>query len=388
MNNQPIKFIDLFAGIGGFHYGLIRVNTTRPKQPTSSGSTNAKDETIGDQKPAIGGSSPETPGLATGQETATILGEHDANDSGEHGRYRAFTCVYANEWDQYASSIYKKHYEKCDTSDITTINAEDIPDHELLVRGFPCQSFSVAGKRAGFNETRGTLFFEIARILKQKRSRYFLLENVKGLLSHDSGKTFQTILGVLTDLGYDVQWQVLNSRAFGVPQNRERTYIVGNLRGQPRPKILSIEYDSIQTVKELTTGVSQSQRVYNPNGLATTVSALAGGMGAKTGLYAMRGRYNKDGKVEQQLEFRGDITNTLTGVRKDNLYLESEIAIRRLTPTECERLQGFPDDYTKFGVNGELISDTQRYKMLGNAVTTNVVTAIGKMIFQAINESY
>ncbi|GAJ09111.1 unnamed protein product, partial [marine sediment metagenome] len=141
----------------------------------------------------------------------------------------SYRCVWSNEWDKYCAEIYQKNFgEKPDTRDIRTVPPRDIPDHDLLCAGFPCQSFSIAGKRAGFEDTRGTLFFEIARILRDKRPRHLLLENVKGLLSHQEGKTFQTILGILSDLGYRIEWQVLNSKHFGVPQNRERVFIVGH----------------------------------------------------------------------------------------------------------------------------------------------------------------
>lgn len=166
-----------------------------------------------------------------------------------------FECVYANEFDKYAAQIYEKNFgEKPDTRDIREVSSEEIPDHELLTAGFPCQSFSVAGKRGGFADTRGTLFFEIARILRDKRPNYFLLENVKGLLSHESGKTFQTIIGVLTDIGYDLQWEVLNSKGFGVPQNRERVFIIGHLRTLPRPKVFPIGRTNQKALEYITGG--------------------------------------------------------------------------------------------------------------------------------------
>lgn len=144
------------------------------------------------------------------------------------------------EIDKYAVSIYERHFPNhINYGDATKIRTEEIPDFDFLVGGFLCQAFSVAGKRRGFNDTRGTLFFEIARVLKDKRPRYFLLENVKGLLSHDKGKTFQTILEVLSDLGYYVQWTVLNSKEY-VPQNRERIFIEGYFRGECGPEVLSI----------------------------------------------------------------------------------------------------------------------------------------------------
>jgi len=221
----------------------------------------------------------------------------------------------------------------------------------LLVGGFPCQAFSVAGKQRGFNDTRGTLFFDVARILKHKKPKHFILENVRGLLSHDSGRTFQTILKVLTDIGYLVQWEVCNSKNYGVPQNRERVYIVGHLREDSRPEVFPItkvgsENNQNNKPKEITKDMSMAYRVYDTDGVSTTLRAVGGGVGAKTGLYQV-------------------------GVLKDH-----NSSIRRLTPTECERLQGFPDGWT------EGISDTQRYKCLGNAVTTNVVCEIAKRLLK------
>src|SRR3990167_5760403 len=150
-------------------------------------------------------------------------------------------CVGYSEINKYAIQIYQKHFPKHKNyGSATTIKTKELPDFDFLVGGFPCQAFSIAGKRKGFNDTRGTLFFEIARILADKRPRHFLLENVKGLLSHDGGKTFQTILKVLTDLGYFVEWQVLNSKNYGVPQNRERVFFIGHLGEGSRHKVFPI----------------------------------------------------------------------------------------------------------------------------------------------------
>ena len=378
-----MKFIDLFAGIGGFRYGLQKVEI---ESESSS--------------------------------------DHESGAS-QHGQ-RAFHCVWSNEWDKYANQIYKKHYGECDTRDIRTVDTKDIPDHDLLCAGFPCQSFSIAGKRLGFEDTRGTMFFEIARIIRDKRPRYFLLENVKGLLSHDEGKTFQTILGVLSDLGYEYQWQVLNSKNFGVPQNRERVFIVGHLRETSRPEVFPIgesysishqtkyaeqagrsrisstidaRYGSLRNAgetylhyiggirgkrdmwlkddKQNSRNFSQGQRVYSSDGIASTIAGNAGGLGGKTGLYAIpvlspdRMEKRQNGR---RFKNDGDPAFTLTSQDKHGVY--DGLNIRRLTPVECERLQGFPDNWT------EGISDTQRYKCLGNAVTTLVITEIGRKLIQ------
>ena len=157
-------------------------------------------------------------------------------------------CVGYSEIDKYAINTYERRFNgHTNYGDATAINAADLPDFDLLVGGFPCQSFSIAGKRKGFDDTRGTLFFDIARILAEKRPRHLVLENVKGLLSHNGGETFQTILGVLADLGYRVEWQVLNSKDFGVPQNRERIYFIGHLRGECSGQVLPIRQHGTAT---------------------------------------------------------------------------------------------------------------------------------------------
>lgn len=292
-------------------------------------------------------------------------------------------CIGYSEIDKYAIKVYERNFSgHRNYGNATAINAADLPDFDLLVGGFPCQAFSVAGKRLGFNETRGTLFFDIARILKDKRPRHFVLENVKGLLSHDSGKTFTTIIRVLTDLGYLAEWQVLNSKNFGVPQNRERVYIVGHLGNECGRKVFPIsgqhdentgkdEVREIHPIFKETEKLSDAFRIRPTSGSATTLKGLGGGMGAKTGLYAIpvltpdRPEKRQNGR---RFKEDGDPSFTLTGQDKHGVY--DGMSIRRLTPLECERLQGFPDNWTA----GE--SDTQRYKMCGNAVTVNTVEAV------------
>ena len=254
------------------------------------------------------------------------------------------------EIDKFAISIFEKQFTGVTNyGDATAITARNLPDFDLLVGGFPCQAFSIAGKQQGFSDTRGTLFFDIARICAEKRPRYLVLENVKGLLSHDGGQTFQRILRVLADLGYRVEWQVLNSKNFGVPQNRERVFIVGYLGERSGQEIFPLttysQSASVVALQQLNKAESQGNRIYDSSGLATTLASQAGGLGAKTGLY----------QIDTQ--------------------------VRRLTPTECERLQGFPDGWTAG------LSDTQRYKTLGNAVTVPVVTAvINQLVKTFIND--
>jgi len=282
--------------------------------------------------------------------------------------------IYANEWDKYAILIYEKNFTtKPDTRDIRSISPTEIPNHDLLTAGFPCQSFSIAGKRRGFNDEEGYHFFEILRILSAKRPRYFLLENVKGLLNHNSGETFHTIIEKISFLEYDCQWQVLNSKNFGVPQNRERIFIIGHLREKSRLQIFPIGETYTNSLEQIIGG-SIGMRVYSTK-IACTLASQAGGWGAKTGLYAIpvltpdRIKKRQHGR---RFKTDGEPAFTLTGQDRHGIY--DGIKIRRLTPIECERLQGFPDNWT------EGISDTQRYKCLGNAVTVNVVEAIVERI--------
>ncbi len=240
-------------------------------------------------------------------------------------------CVGFSEIDKYAIQIYKKHFSTHkEYGNVTNIEWSNVPDFELLCGGFPCQSFSIAGKRGGFKDTRGTLFFEIAKAAQEKHPRLIFLENVKGLLSHDKGRTFGTILNTLDELGYDLQWQVLNSKNFGVPQNRERVFIIGHLRGTSRPQVFPLQRENKQNAQ------SSNEKQKSRSWVSTIDS-----------------RY-------------GQRWSTETYVR--------QVRIRRLTPVECERLQGFPDGWTKG------ISDSQRYKCLGNAVTVNVIEAIMKKL--------
>ena len=206
-------------------------------------------------------------------------------------RAGGFECVGYCEIDKYAKKAYDAIY---DTSkevyydDARKIDPETMPDFDLICGGFPCQSFSVAGKRRGFDDVRGTLFFEIARIAAVKRPRYLLLENVPGLLSHDKGRTFETILQTLDDLGYDVAWQVLNSADFGVPQSRKRVFIIGFLRAKCSGKVLSFTDTNPKTLIKRIPG-REGCRVYSPAGLSITLTGTAGGFGGKSGLYEILG---------------------------------------------------------------------------------------------------
>lgn len=335
-----------------------------------------------------------------------------------------FDWVGHSDIDKYANSVYQYNFKAEELGDVTTIQPRDLPDNiDILTGGFPCQAFSTAGKRRGFADTRGTLFFQIERILRYFRDigkpiPYFVLENVKGLLNHDSGRTFATIYRVLADLNYTIECQLLNTKWF-LPQNRERIYIVGHLRGRSGPKIFPItkkaqQHNKIKVHCQLSGG--QLGRVLDPTGISYSLSACDYKDPVKIAIIDKKGnlKNNQDyasclsgggnsGGNHSDMDLivhstqprSGDPTKGGTGPlsRKDgNTYcldtgntqaVELKSSIRRLTPLECERLQGFPDNWTSKGmVDGKVvdISNTQRYKQCGNAVSVPVVQAVAEKV--------
>ncbi|MCB9033373.1 MAG: DNA (cytosine-5-)-methyltransferase [Chitinophagales bacterium] len=288
------------------------------------------------------------------------------------------TCVFASEWDKYAAKTYQENFNFKPFGNITKIVEQDIPTHDILCAGFPCQAFSISGKQKGFEDTRGTLFFDIARIVNYHQPKVLFLENVKNLVKHNSGKTLKTIKNTLESLDYNVFLKVLNTSNFGLPQNRERVYIVGfhnsinssNFKFPIPPNLQVclediledkpinakiIERNDIEIYKKYAITNSlfedkalvnkpiqigkvnkggQGERIYHTLGHAITLSAYGGGIGAKTGLYLI------------------------------------EDKIRKLSPRECARLQGFPENFI---INS---SNTQAYKQFGNSVSINVLQYI------------
>lgn len=447
-------------------------------------------------------------------------------------------CVFASEIDKYASQAYRALYNGASElhGDITKINAHDIPDHDVLVGGFPCQAFSVAGQRKGFEDARGTLFFEIARIASAKQPRLMLLENVKGLLSHDGGRTFETMCAILNDIGYAIDFRVLNSKYFGVPQNRERIFIACDrdaehadwtvsgsdvvakakrrvqalgirtfnfdwpensevttrlrdvleaqvdekyyLSDEKTAKLiaqLNVKYDDQPVVFGSLEhyGNDQMNRVYSVDGLAPTITVVSGGgreqkiaepqeisegdsltyaltssyghktqltektLGKKRLTYVSEPQIEVEalnaGMSDGQTKVNADgLASTLTATYYKGLCGQSrpfvlekgteivlsddgpgrkarargdEIAaplravagdrpgtwvaqsphyrIRKLTPRECWRLQGFTEAQHD-AVADAGISDSQRYKMAGNAVTVHVIRAIGRSLVKRL----
>ena len=361
-------------------------------------------------------------------------------------RAGGFQCVGHCEIDKYADASYRAIHdiekEEQYYPDAREIDPGDLPDFDLLCGGFPCQAFSLAGRRKGFEDARGTLFFEIARLAQAKRPSYLLLENVPGLLSHDGGRTFSAILAALNDLGYFVEWTVLNSKHFGVPQSRRRVFIICYLDPRCAGKILPVFGTNGKTLVQILDG-PQGSRVYDTEGVACTQTAGAGGKGGKTGLYLVQpahasfvdlcageprqtkdarcitARYGQTTLSNHRAERSGVLLikeatkkgykEALPGDTVDLGYAGSntrrgrvghDIAhtletsciqgivqrggrIRRLMPRECLRLQGFEDAQIDkiLAIN----SDAQAYKQAGNSVTVNVIEAIGRRI-RAVDE--
>ena len=282
-------------------------------------------------------------------------------------------AVFASEWDKYASKTYSANFGDIPAGDITKIATKDIPSHDIICGGFPCQPFSVSGKQLGFEDTRGTLFFDIARIIKYHKPKIIFLENVANLRQHEDGATIARMKKVLEGIGYDVNYKVLNASDFGVPQSRKRLYFVAfrkdlkiNSFKYPEPtledivladildskaktKKYVIESPSIvisekgkvpRTLAPVRVGTinkgSQGDRIYSANGHAITLSAQGGGTASKTGAYLVNG------------------------------------IVRKLSPQECRRVQGFPESF----VFPEGVSDSQLWKQFGNSVSVPVLTKI------------
>lgn len=285
--------------------------------------------------------------------------------------------VFASEWDKFAAKTYKLNYGEEPAGDISLISPEEIPDHHILLAGFPCQPFSQAGLRKGFEDTRGTLFFEIAKILKEKRPQAFLLENVKQLRGHDKGRTLETILQVLREeLNYTVYYEVLRAADFGVPQNRERIYIVG-FNNETVP-FASFEFPIPTRVP---TRVGDILEEYVNEKYTISDRLYEGHLRRKK-------EHKEKGNGFGFSLFNADspYTNTISArYYKDG----SEILIdqgpdknpRKLTPSECAKLQGFPKDFVI------PVSDTQAYRQFGNSVSVPVVELIAKNMVETIELS-
>lgn len=356
-------------------------------------------------------------------------------------------CVGYCEIDKYARLSYNAIHNtegEIDYKDITEVTNEEFRKLrgkvDVICGGFPCQAFSIAGNQLGFEDARGTLFYEIVRAAEQIKPRYLFLENVRNLLSHDKGKTFTRMLKILDELGYDVEWQVLNSKNFGVPQNRERVFIIAHLRGECTSRVFPIrgKDEKFNTDGEINQvgnigksdnfgGNPQVTRVYDINGISPTLNTMQGGgrepkivipvltpdreekrqngrrfktNGEPMFTITTQDRHGvlvkeatKQGyavaDVGDSINFshpnskkrRGrvgkNVANTLLTSDEQGVVL-SDYKIRKLTPRECWRLQGFPD--WAFDKAQAVNSNSQLYKQAGNSVTVNVIEEIAKRL--------
>lgn len=302
MNKETIKFIDLFCGIGGFRIAF---------------------------------------------EEACEENEIQAE------------CVFSSDIDKYAQESYEANFGEKPAGDITKINEKDIPDHDILFAGFPCQPFSIIGQMKGLNDTRGTLFFDIARIIKEKEPKAFILENVKQLVGHDKGKTLKVIVQSLKDLGYHVQYSVLNALDFGLPQKRERVVIVGHkepiLFTFPNPEK---PYKSLTEILE-----NKVDEKY----FASDYIREKRKEKHTSSYYPSIWHENKSGNI-CSYPFSCALRS---GASHNYLLVNGE---RRLTPREMFRLQGFPDWYKI------IVSDAQAKKQAGNAVPVNMIKAVAQKL--------
>ena len=354
-------------------------------------------------------------------------------------------CVGFCEFDKYARTAYKAMYNtegEWESHDVRTVRPYDVPNADLWSFGFPCQDISVAGKQKGLQAgERSGLFYEVMRLLagrkKEDRPKWLLIENVKNLLSIGNGFDFARLLLEVGGYGYSLQWQVLNSKDYGVPQNRERVFIVcylGNISGREVFPLQRTDGENPCKLQEITQGVADGQRIYDGGGLTRTLKGESGGQGGKTGLYAVKvlkpygstggvcgfkiaenktgiastcaardykgiSRHNGNAVVcavltpnreekrqnGRRMKEPGEPSFTLTAQDRHGVaLLDENVRIRRLTPRECWRLQGFPDEYfDKAKAAG--ISDTQLYKQAGNGVTVNVARAIGERLREIEN---
>jgi DNA (cytosine-5)-methyltransferase 1 len=347
--------------------------------------------------------------------------------------------AYNSEIDKYAIDVYKNNFKNSTyVGSVTDVRAEQLPRIDAITFGSPCQDFSLAGKRKGMGGQRSSLITEAIRLIDECRPRFFIWENVKGTFSSNNGADFWAIIQAFANIGgYRLEWQLLNTKWF-LPQNRERIYLVGYLGDGSRGQVFPIRENNKQinvlqrqqgNTCTLTTryeaggnGSYIAERKFNAQEIKVNSATKKGYQIAQEGdsvnlsfptsktkrgrvgkgvaqtldthcnqavIAAMRGRNPNNtsdravgSTTQQMLEInKNGTTNTLTSVQKDNLVVTNKI--RRLTPIECERLQGFPDNWTKHGTKGE-ISDSQRYKMCGNAVTVDVVQAVAKNILKIL----
>ncbi len=310
-NNKCFKAIDLFAGVGGIRLGFQKV--------------------FGEQ----------------------------------------LQIVFSSEIDTNAKKTYNLNFNEIPHGDITKIDEKDIPSHDIILAGFPCQAFSIAGLRKGFEDTRGTLFFDVARIIKHHKPKIVFLENVKGFKNHDNGNTFKIVKETLEDMGYKVFDEILNSKDFNVPQNRERIYIVAFLDDVKFNFPNSSDY--IYKIKNYLDENVDEKYYYNDKPLFEKIKEA---ITDENSVYQWRRKYVRKNQ--------SGVCPTLTanmGTGGHNVpIIKEKKGIRKLTPLECAKFQGFPKSF-KFP---QTLADSHKYKQIGNSVSINVIEKIAEAIFKVV----
>lgn len=332
-----MNYFDVFAGVGGFSLGIHNAYDNNLGRVTSPSNTeDGRDMPI-------------------------------PKSSDGNGRRTDACCIGFSEYDKSASDVLRYRFPNIKNyGDIKKIDWSEVPDFDLLVGGSPCQDLSIAGKRAGLGGERSGLFAEYVRALKEKKPDYFIWENVKGALSSNGGWDFARVQIEMAEAGYDLWWQILNAKDFGVPQNRERIFIIGFRdggtgeiffeRGAGEKAVIantirtggkgSLSKKHAWDLIQINQPKHSNDRVYSEEGISPTLNTMGGG--------------------------------------NRQPFISRDTKIRRLTPVECERLMSWPDDWTRYGINekGETVemSDTQRYKMAGNGVVSKVVEHLIKEI--------
>ncbi len=277
-------------------------------------------------------------------------------------------CVFSSEWDKFACKTYEANHGEAPNGDITQIAAKDVPNHQLLLAGFPCQPFSHAGLKKGFDDTRGTLFFDISRILEEKKPDVVLLENVKGFATHDKGNTFAVVRRVLEDLNYSVHWKVLNAKDFGVPQNRERIYIVGIQRDLDAADSFAFPEPPRSPVK---LGDILEK---NPDPKYTLSDRLWQGHQRRLEEHKAKGNGFGFSLFNESSTYTSTISARYYKDGSEILVSQPGKNPRKLTPREAARLQGFPETFII------PVSDVQAYKQFGNSVAVPVIRAVAKQL--------
>ena len=286
-------------------------------------------------------------------------------------------CVFSSEIDKHARDTYYNNFNEYPSGDITKIDASEIPDHDILCGGFPCQAFSIGGRRLGFEDSRGTLFFDVARILKEKQPKAFILENVKGLVNHDKGNTLKTITNILDNIGYTFDYRVMNALDYGVPQNRERWYCIGfrkDLNISFTNEAEKINYIFPDKTDLLFT-IETDKAIENIN-IHLPKYACSKGIDKDKLLIANEIRPSR-------CSFKNDGTvpcfTAKMGTGGNNIPVVVNYG-RKLTEKECLKLMGFPDDY-------KIQAKTQQtYKQIGNSVVVTIIQLLGNELVQILNQ--